>query len=118
MKTGQVRTEKNWNFCALCEQGTEEKLVCPLNSTRKNYGSGFKCLADNLQQCREIGELPIQASLSSLDEGNGIEETLKRHEAKWHKSCFNKCSTLKLQRAQKRKLEGSSVEGSEAPSPC
>ena len=42
---------------------------------------------------------------------------LKRHEAKWHKSCFNKCSTLKLQRAQKRKLEDSSVEVSEAPSP-
>ena len=74
-------------------------------------------MADKLQQFREIGELPIQASLSSLDEGNGIEETLKRHEAKWHKSCFNKCSTLKLQRAQKRKLEDSSVEGSEAPSP-
>ena len=28
-----------------------------------------------------------------------------------------KCSPLKLQRAQKRKLEDSSVEGSEAPSP-
>ena len=117
METGQVRTEKNWNFGALCEQETEEKLVCPLNSTRKNYGSGYKRLADNLQQFHEIGELPIQASLSSLDEGNGIEETLKRHEAKWHKSCFNKCSTLKLQRAQKRKLKDSSVEGSEAPSP-
>ena len=55
--------------------------------------------------------------MSRFDEGNGIEETLKRHKAKWHKSCFNKCSTLKLQRAQKRKLEDSSVEVSEAPSP-
>ena len=117
METGQVRAEQNWNFCALCEQETEEKLVCPLNSTRKNYGSGYKSLAHNLQQFREIGELPIQASLSSLDEGNGIEETLKHREAKWHKSCFNKCSTLKLQMAQKGKLEDSSVEGSEAPSP-
>ena len=117
METGQVRAEKNWNLCALCEQETEEKLVCPLNSTRKNYGSGYKSLADNLQQFCEIGEVPIQVSLSSLDEGNGIEETLKSHEAKWHKSFLNKCSTLKLQRAQKRKLEDSSVEGSEAPSP-
>ena len=101
METGQVRAEMNWNFCDLCEQETEEKLVCSLNSTRKNYGSGYKSFADNLQQFREIGELPIQASFSSLDEGNGTEETLKRHEAKWHKSCFNKCSTLKLQRAHK-----------------
>ena len=88
METGQVRAEKNWNFCALCEQETEEKLTCPLKSARKNYGSGYKSLADDLQQFREIGELPIQASLSSLDEGNGIEETLKCHEAKWHKPCF------------------------------
>ena len=116
METSQVRAKKNRNFCALCEKATEKKLVCPLNSTRKNYGLGYKSLADNLQQFCEIGELPIQASMSSLDEGNGIEETLKRHEANWHKSCFNKCSTLKLQRAQKRKLEDSSVEGSEAPS--
>lgn len=55
--------------------------------------------------------------MSSLDEGNGIEVTLKRHEAKWHKSCFNKCSTLRLQRAQKRKLDDSSVGGSKAMSP-
>ena len=61
MEIGQVRTEKNWNLCALCEQETEEKLVCPLNSTRKNYGSGYKSLADNLQQFGEIGELPSQA---------------------------------------------------------
>ena len=33
METGQVRAEKNWNFCALCEKETEVKLVCPLNST-------------------------------------------------------------------------------------
>ena len=45
METGQVRAEKNWNFCALCKQETEEKIVCPLNSKRKNYGSGYKSLA-------------------------------------------------------------------------
>ena len=44
METGQVRAEMNWNFCDLCEQETEEKLVCSLNSTRKNYGSGTKVL--------------------------------------------------------------------------
>ena len=42
METGQVRTEKNWNCCALCEQETEEKLVCPLNSTRKKLRLGVQ----------------------------------------------------------------------------
>ena len=79
------KNRKELEFVSLCEQETEEKLVCPLHSAR-NYGSGYKHLGDNLQQFREIGELPIQASLSSLDEGNGKEVTLKRHEAKWHKS--------------------------------
>ena len=84
METGQVRTEKNWNFCALCEQETEEKLVCPLNNTRKKtIRLGVQKIGQTIDSnLREIGELPIQASLSSLDEGNGIEETLKRPEAK------------------------------------
>ena len=43
-----------------------------------------------------------------------MEVTLKSHEGKWRKWCFNKCSTLNMQRAQKRKLQDSLVEGSEA----
>lgn len=35
----------------------------------------------------------------------GIEKTLRNHRASWHKSCYNKCNTLKLQRAQKRKSQ-------------
>ena len=112
----------NWSgknrtgICALYGQEKGEKLVCPFLSARKNYSLGYKGLADNLQQFCEIGELPIQVSFSSLDEGNGIEVTLKS-QSKRHKSCSNKYSTLKLQKAQKMKLKDSSVVGSEALSP-
>ena len=37
------------------------------------------------------------------DEGGGIEATLLKHKAKWHKSCHSKFNTTKLQRAEKRK---------------
>ena len=54
----------------------------------------------------------------------GIEETLRSHKASWHKSCFNKCNNLKLQRAEKRRYEESianekiaSPEPAELPSP-
>ena len=117
METGPVRAEKNWNLRALCEQETEERLVCPLISTRTNYGLGYKSLPDNLQQFHKIGKVPIQVPFSSLDEGNGIIDTMRSDEVKWHKTCINKCSPLKLQRAEKRKLDDTSVESSEAPSP-
>ena len=94
----------NWNLCALCQlKNTSEKLVSPVNDKRKDCGSGYKSLADNLPKFQEFGKLPIQVLLSLLDEGGGIEETLRSHQASWHKSCFNKCNSAKLTRAQKRK---------------
>ena len=49
--------------------------------------------------------MPLKVNIHALDEGDGIPETLKSHEVVRHKSCLNKISTLKLQRAQKRKSE-------------
>lgn len=91
----------NWTLCQL--ENTNETLVSPVNDKRKDRGSGYKSLADNLPKFEEVGQLPIQLPLSYLDEGRGIEETLRFHQASWHKSCFNKCSSAKLTRAQKRK---------------
>ena len=94
----------NWDLCALCQlENTNEKLVSPANDKRKDRGSGYKSLANNLPKFEEFGQLPIQVPLSVLDEGGGIEETPRSHQASWHKSCFNKCSSAKLTRAQKRK---------------
>ena len=94
----------NWDLCALCQlENTNEKLVSPANDKRKDRGSGYKSLANNLPKFEEFGQLPIQVPLSVLDEGGGIEETLRSHQASWHKSCFNKCSSAKMTRAQKRK---------------
>jgi hypothetical protein len=93
-------TSINWNLCVLCQaNNANEKLVCPSNNKRKDYGSGYKTLANNLPKFEDIGEMPIQVPLSSLDEGRGIEETLISHCASWHKSCFNRCSSAKLSRA-------------------
>ena len=61
--------------------------------------------ASNLLAFEELGPLPLKINIHAHDEADGIPETLKSHEAVWHKSCLNKFSTLKLQRAQKRKSE-------------
>ena len=86
-------------------RGNEEKLLCPARSTRASYGSGYDSFASNLLAFQELGPLPLKINIHALDEGDGIPETLQSHEAVWHKSCLNKFSTLKLQRAQKRKSE-------------
>ena len=59
----------------------------------------------NLLEFQELREFPLNTDISRLDEGNGIAETLKNHQAKWHKNCRNKFSDLKVQRARKRKSE-------------
>ncbi len=98
----------DWSLCILCQKTSEEKLVCPSKSTRPNYGSGYETLARNLLSFHEMGALPADIDLTQLDDGNGIEHTFKFHQASWHKSCFNRFSNLKLQRAQKRKSDQSS----------
>ena len=44
-------------------------------------------IANNVPLFHAINELPIVLDPARLDEGNGIEETLKRNKAKYHQSC-------------------------------
>ena len=73
--------------------------------TRKNVGSGYSTLAVNPLKFQDLGAVPIGVPLANLDDGSGIESTLWKNEAYWHKSCFNSCSEMKLERAKKRKIE-------------
>ena len=68
-------------------------------------GSGYSTLAVNLLKFQDLGAVPIGVPLANLDDGSGIESTLRKNEACWHKSCFNSCSEMKLERAKKRKIE-------------
>ena len=66
-------------------------------------GSGYKTIIELLVGFKRIGCLPSSINLSRLDDGSGIEETLKRYEAKWHDSCRLLYNSTKLKRAEKRK---------------
>ena len=83
--TGRTPSRVNWDLRALCQgENKNDKLVSPVNSTGRDNRSGYKTLADNLPTFAEVGQLPIQVPLSHLDEGKGIEETLRYHQASWH----------------------------------
>jgi hypothetical protein len=67
------------------------------------HGAGYKTITDLLMGFNSIGCLPRTLNLSRLDDGDGIEATLRQHKAKWHDSCRLEYNKTKLQRAEKRK---------------
>jgi len=79
---------------------TLERLICLANATCKHFGSGWS----SRPQLEEILEcVPMNIALERLNDGSGIEQTLKTNIAVWYKSCFNKFDSLNLQPVQKRK---------------
>ena len=75
----------------------------PSESTRDKQGAGYTTIADLLLDFSKIGCLPRSLNLSRLDDGEGIEATLKQNKAKWHDSCRLRYNKTQLRRAEKRK---------------
>ena len=51
---------------------------------KASVGSGYKTLADQLTN---ISHMPIDVDIKQLDDGDGIEATLMKLHAGWHKTC-------------------------------
>lgn len=96
----------DWSLCILCQKNSQENLQCPANkSKRADKGAGYKSVAENLEHFFELGVLPFDISVDQLNDGSGIENTLVRNNASWHKSCKDAINNTKLKRAQKRKQQ-------------
>ena len=108
-------SSSDWSRCILCQETKTEELCCPKKTRRTGVhsGAGYRTLANNILSFHEINALPLPLDIGSLDEGDGIEATFDKRNAKWHKTCYSKFNNLKLQRAQKRK----STDTLEDPSP-
>ena len=92
----------DWTKCDLCQTVTKEKLQCPADSKRTDVGAGYLTLSNAIKCFSELGSFPIDVDISICQDENLL-ETFTKQKAKWHKSCRDKFSNLKLQRAQKRK---------------
>ena len=101
--SGRQSLDVDWTQCVLCQQDTEETLICPGFSRKQATGAGYKTLADSLLAFDRIVCLPKTINLSSLDEGEGIEFSFRCHNARWHDTCRLQYNKTKLQRAEKRK---------------
>lgn len=89
----------DWSLCCLCQiDKAGESLQTPKNE-------GLVSLERDLNDFNDlIGALPqgMNVSLNQLDDGQGIADTLKLHNAKYHKVCRTYCSNSRLKRAREK----------------
>lgn len=91
-------------MCVLCQEQTNEPLQCPAYSKRNDVGAGYKSLTNSINLFKAIDAIPSFFDPETINDGSGIENTLVKHEASWHKSCRNKFNNTEFKRAQKRKM--------------
>ena len=83
-KTSNVRTD--WSKCCLCQTDkTGEDLSSPIPGRSKS--DGYSMLATNIPLFQELGQMPMIINPARLDEGVGIEDTLRQNNAQYHQSC-------------------------------
>ena len=68
----------------------------------KATDDGYAMLARNIPKFQEMNNLPIPLDIRRIDDGEGIEATLKLHDAKIHPSCRIKFNNTKLKRATEK----------------
>ncbi|CAC5382290.1 unnamed protein product [Mytilus coruscus] len=95
----------DWKECVICQVRTCDDLQCPADNKRTDIdiGAGYLSFDAIIQRCCALNWFPSTLNLEQLNEGHGIAQTLQNHKAKWHKSCRNKFSNLKISRQEKRK---------------
>ena len=95
----------DWNRCLLCQEVTSEFLWCPTQSKCLDVGAGkgYSTLSLNITRFSELNELPMPIDLRRLNEGNGVEATLRKNKAKWYKFCHSKFNH-KVKAGRKEKI--------------
>ena len=107
----------DWSKCCLCQlEKNNEILISPSNSfKRKQDYAGYSKIATNVPLFHALNDMPIAFNPSRLDEGEGIEATLIRNQAKYHNSCRLLFTNTKLERARKRQVVQSTSEATGEP---
>lgn len=97
-----VLPETDWTLCVLCQKRSSEPLRDPSKSKDAHQSRGYDTIAEHIQELHSLGALPLDITLSRLDDGQGIAVTLSQHNARWHKTCHMKFTQEKVERARKK----------------
>lgn len=101
--------ETDWSLCVLCQQNDGSVLQDPNKGRKFEPDYGYRSLATNLESLGNLNALPFDIDLARLNDGSGIEQTLKKNQAKWHGACKMRCSNREIQRAETRKAKEENV---------
>ena len=85
MATLSTNLETKWGKCCLCQTKKKENLKSPPPGSTEQ--DGYSMLATNIHLFQAINQLPFIFDPSRLDDGDGIEATLRKNSAKCHQSC-------------------------------
>lgn len=80
--------QTDWEKCCLCQEDKTENLKSPPTKPQlhQKEQDGYINLATNIPLFYEINALPIPLDPKRLDDGDGIESALRKHNAKYHQS--------------------------------
>ena len=86
MASLSTKLQTDWGKCCLCQiEKKGEGLKSPPPGSIEQ--AGYSMLATNIPLFKAINQLPIIIEPSRLGEGDGVEETFRRNQAKYHQSC-------------------------------
>ena len=116
MATNFIR--KVWTKCCLCQEVKKYDLKSPQANPARRGDDGYMNLAKNIPLFHSLNALPIKLDPARLDEGGGIDETLRQKKAQYHESCRLLFNNTKLHRAEKRSTPaGTNDEGCKSKIP-
>ncbi len=101
---GPSKFRTDWSKCCLCQKNSSEELKSP-RAQQPQQHDGYAMIATNIPLFHAINEMPIVLDPARLDDGGGIEQTLRRNKAQYHQSCHLMFNNTKLERATKRRAE-------------
>ena len=98
-----TKSQTDWEICCLCQEEKEKKnenMTSPLTHYVPEH-DGYTIIATNVPLFHGMCEMPLTFEPVGLDEGGGIEVTLRRNVAKYQTSCRYMFNNTKLERARK-----------------
>ena len=101
-RPSKFRTD--WSKCCLCQKKKNEELKSPRAQQPQGH-DGYTMIATNIPLFYAINEMAIVLDPARLDDGGGLEETLRKNKAQYHQSCRLMLNNTKLERARKRRAE-------------
>ena len=105
----------DWSKCCLCQSKTKEELKSPPVHYSCN-SDGYTMISRNIPLFQELDSMPIILDPVRLDDGTGIEETLRKNRAMYHQTCRQMFSNNKVDRARAKRNKSSDDFNQATPS--